>query len=218
MDRIGLVLTAGSKKNVWMFGKKLPNIITWPIFKILYPLFGVRVELIPELKKETTSRLETALDLYNKGVVDQLFLAGGYSKFRQKTTTVLMKEWLVNKGVPEWSVFYESGSLDTSGNVENFLHWMKQGRSHNRRVFVITSDYHLKRAVSFLVEGGVQRNEIVEVAALPPKFDSFFQKLSDEYTYNTITECLKRIAGKNSHMLIFFKKIERCSRNNYTQK
>lgn len=218
MERIGFVPTAGGKKILWLKERQLPNIFTWPIFKFIYPFFGIRIELVPELKKETITRLATACFLYHQRYLDKIFVAGGYSKFRKKPNAVLMKEWLVKNGVPENRVFFDDLSLDTSSNVENFISWLREENCQEKVVFVITSDYHLSRVTYFLVKGGLEEKNILKVPARPPQFESKLQMLGDEYTYNVITERLKMLIMRHSLLLAFLKRQEKKGRESYRVK
>jgi len=95
-------------------------------------------ELTLELKK----RLLKTFELYNKGEVKRIIVAGGKGiKENQSlcTQAKAMKEFLMEKGVPNADIIEEENSKDTVGQI------LFSRYPYTENVIIITSDYHIKR-------------------------------------------------------------------------
>lgn len=200
--RVALVLTAGGLKEIYgRNGKRLPFWYHWPLFKKrikkLEERGKVTVRHKEELKGETIARLQTALELFLSGVVSLIFCTGGYSPRRKKLgirdSVAMMKEWLVNHGAIQKSTIGEAMSVDTGGNIEEFIQILKKMKLSNYRltIYLVTSWYHLFRSKRELINAleleGISAT-IISVAAFP-KFDA--ETLKYEYLWNLLTEPIK---------------------------
>lgn len=65
----------------------------------------------------------------------------------------VMRDWLIEKGVPEDQVFAENTSFNTRENIENAMALLADHPVS--RVVVVTSDYHLPRALALCRDAGV---------------------------------------------------------------
>ncbi|QKG83536.1 YdcF family protein [Kroppenstedtia pulmonis] len=94
-----------------------------------------------------TERLEYALRLYRQDLATFILCTGG-SKNRQTSEGKVMKEYLVQKGVPEESIWVEDQSVDTA---ENLFYSLQILARHNvgNQVYLVTHDYHMYRALCY---------------------------------------------------------------------
>lgn len=92
------------------------------------------------------SRLRAGIQLYREGVVRYIIVSGGKGENETVAESSSMKRFLVLNGVdPAWIV-EEQLSADTWENLRNSQDVMK--RYHFENAVVVTSDYHLPRAMA----------------------------------------------------------------------
>jgi len=65
----------------------------------------------------------------------------------------VMRDWLIEKGVPAEQVFAENTSFNTRENIDNAMALIKDHPVE--KVAVVTSDYHLPRALALCEDAGV---------------------------------------------------------------
>lgn len=95
----------------------------------------------PSLKE----RLNQALILYQEGYVPYLLVSGGLGEGKKVTEAAVMRDYLVEHGVPADKILLESQSTST---YENLLYSQQVMEAHHMRdALVISHDYHLARAV-----------------------------------------------------------------------
>ncbi len=125
-------------------------------------LLGCGVTRRGKLPKEALKRVKKALLLLEKGEIDNLVLSGKFgSEEKPVSEAELYKEYLLERKVNKKKLFLEEESRDTIGNaVYSKKKILENDLSKN--IVVITSNYHLKRALmifkyvfgkSFNVEG-----------------------------------------------------------------
>lgn len=198
---IALVLTAGVKTEVFMGQIRLPFLFGWPPMKWLRKPLGLRIKVLDQLKTETVSRLEKALDLFIGRETQTIIASGGYGT----PSAELMKKWLVEHGVPEKAILTDSQSVSTNTNVAN----SSEELAGSRMVFLVSSWYHTVRARKLLRKRLPPTIPITEIEAFPPLS---WECLREEYLYNLLTEPLKRLASLFPALLRFFDRSERKAR------
>ncbi|MED4584871.1 YdcF family protein [Brevibacillus choshinensis] len=91
-------------------------------------------------------RLDQALWLYQKKYVPVLLVTGGLGEGKQLTEAAVMKEYLVERGVPAEHILMETQSTST---YENLLFGQQVMAPHPfKNALLISHDYHLFRAVT----------------------------------------------------------------------
>lgn len=93
------------------------------------------------------SRVQKAVELYNKNIAKRILMSGKYSHnfnyIPQKTEAEAMKEYAVILGVQESHIFKEESSLDTIGNAYFTKQFME--KMNWRNILLVTSNFHLAR-------------------------------------------------------------------------
>ena len=93
-------------------------------------------------------RLDKAIELYSDfAQKPKIIVSGGKSSSKTLAEAVLMKEYLLEQGIPENVICVEDKSLNTIQNLEYSAIkirniWQKDSRP---RVIIVTSDYHIPR-------------------------------------------------------------------------
>ncbi|MCL6516366.1 YdcF family protein [Alicyclobacillus sp.] len=93
-----------------------------------------------------TKRLKVGLDLYRRGYVRFLIVSGGRGPDESVSESRSMKRFLILNGVPADVILEDRHSADTWENLRNSLRVMEANGL--RTAVVVTSDYHLPRAMA----------------------------------------------------------------------
>ncbi|MHA6801255.1 SanA/YdcF family protein [Bounagaea algeriensis] len=108
---------------------------------------GVRSDGRPSLILR--GRLETALDLWERGAVRRIVVSGSPAS-RGHSEPVVMREHLVARGVPPAAVVLDESGVDT---WRSCLHVSRELRLDS--VIVVTTRFHLPRSVALCRRAGV---------------------------------------------------------------
>ena len=103
----------------------------------------------PALKR----RLDVALALYQEGLAGAIITTGAQGSNEPMPEAVAMKAYLVAHGVPEDAVFCDPDSFNTVENITNAKAIMDAEGFLS--AIVVTSDYHLWRALSICGDLGI---------------------------------------------------------------
>ena len=96
-------------------------------------------------------RLETALSAY-LAHPQTIVCCGGKAGQEPEAEGTVMRAWLIARGVPEGDVLAETASGSTKENFRNALAMLPEPP---REVLVVTSDYHLPRAMAIARDLGL---------------------------------------------------------------
>ncbi len=119
-------------------------------------VLGCQVYADGRLSPQLELRLQAALDTYRAH--PRLIIAtGGQGEAEPGPEGQIMRDWLIEKGVPEESVIAECESANTRQNLLNAKALLPEGVA---RVTVITSDYHLPRALALARDLGLDADGI----------------------------------------------------------
>ena len=92
---------------------------------------------------ELARRVMTAAGAYRRGICGRLVLCGGTLPGRHRAEADVMARMMTALGVPAEALMLEDQSQDTMENCRNAAKLL----GTKKRVLVVTSDYHLRRAV-----------------------------------------------------------------------
>ncbi|MDO5022252.1 MAG: YdcF family protein [Eubacteriales bacterium] len=99
-------------------------------------------------------RLQKALEAYQEKP-RYIVVTGGQGKDEPRPEAHVMFDWLVQNGVPKEHILQEDKSKSTKENIKNALALL----SENTTVAIVTSDYHLPRALQITRDLGVKQPE-----------------------------------------------------------
>ncbi len=111
------------------------------------------------------NRCGVAIDYINKNPDAAIVASGGYIKGKQVSEASVIKSYLVKKGVDEKSIILEEESLNTYNNLVNSLSVIKEKGITDKKVIVITSDFHSLRVGMIARKMGI--NSLVLSAKTP---------------------------------------------------
>ena len=128
-------------------------------------ILGNKVNPDGTLSKRLLKRLERAIDIYNAERVDLLIVSGGFGKEGHYEAEV-MKNHLVNSGVPERDIVVDNYGINTRATVDNTL--ALQDSLKFRSVIVVSQYFHLTRTKKLFRNRG-----IAEVSGVSPQYFEF---------------------------------------------
>ena len=108
-------------------------------------LLGLTLGENDQPKEELCIRAHAAAKAYLEYAGTKVIACGGVTEGHTLTEAEVMKKLLIADGVPQQDIILESESRTT---MENFLNAAKIiGKGKHGRVLIVTSDYHVRRAV-----------------------------------------------------------------------
>lgn len=112
--------------------------------------------------KSSSDRLLQAIELYQDGVIEKLFITGGSGEiFNQKhKESEILKEYLILLGIPPDDIIIEKNSKNTYENAVESAKILKPKES-NDTYLLITSAYHMRRAVGCFEKQGFELDTYV---------------------------------------------------------
>ena len=145
----------------------------------------------------TIDRLLKTLELYEKGKVDKIFISGGsgsvlYPEFREGK---ILKQLLVDIGVPSEDVLYESESRNT---YENAYYTKKTlgDELNGKSILLVTSSFHLRRANGCFVRQGINADLFpTDRYAGPVRYDLDYLYIPNINTFANWVILFKEIIG-----------------------
>lgn len=125
---------------------------------------GINMQGIPSSTLQY--RLDRALQLYYEGYAPQVIVTGAQGDDEPLPEAVVMKRVLVMGGIPEEAVHIEADSYNTRENLANAKVIMDANGMET--ALVVTSDYHLWRALHLAEDLGIPASGAgAKNAALP---------------------------------------------------
>lgn len=106
-------------------------------------LMGEVNDEFTDIGRQTIRRVNHGYELYRSGQVDKILCVGGSRPSRSFSGAALMKQRLVNKGVPASDIFLEPKSYDTRTNMQFASEIARQQGWTS--VIIVSSPLHLYR-------------------------------------------------------------------------
>ena len=119
-------------------------------------VLGAQVYADGSLSPQLELRMEAALAEYQRRP-RPIICCGGQGEKEPAPEGDVMREWLIRKGVPPMLVVSESASVNTVQNLLNARQFLMEDEN---RITVITSDYHLPRALQMARDAGYEADGI----------------------------------------------------------
>ncbi|MHC1786638.1 MAG: YdcF family protein [Christensenellales bacterium] len=115
-------------------------------------VLGAQVTPAGQPSVQLALRLEAALQAY-KAAPMTIVVCGGRGQDEPTTEASVMKAWLVSRGVPGEHILMDENSVNTQQNIQAARDLLPLGAVN---VLIITSDYHLPRAMAIARDLGLQ--------------------------------------------------------------
>lgn len=117
-------------------------------------VLGARVSEDGRPTPALARRLDLALSLYNEGYAGAIITTGARGSDEPVEEAFAMRDYLLEKGVPEAAILPEPGSFSTQENLENAKAIMAENGMET--AIIVTSDYHVWRALSMAERLGIK--------------------------------------------------------------
>ena len=94
-------------------------------------------------------RTDADIELYRKKVIDKIYLSGGigiFSKNRKEPESLVMKKYMISKGIKEDDIVIETKTSDTVSNMKKSLEIINNNYNKKIDILLITSSFHIKRS------------------------------------------------------------------------
>ena len=101
-------------------------------------------------------RLDAASEAYRRKPVP-VVVCGAQGRDEPTTEAEAMKHYLISKGVPENDILTDADSFNTNQNLMNAARLL-ENRSEMQKVLIVTSDYHVPRALALARDIGFDAN------------------------------------------------------------
>lgn len=118
-------------------------------------VLGAQLNSDGKPKEQLEWRLSAALDVY-KVKRTPIVVTGAQGADEPRTEASAMREWLIERGIPQEDIRMDETSMNTKENVENAMRYIPGVKD----VLIVTSDYHLPRAMQVARDLGLNPSGI----------------------------------------------------------
>ena len=115
-------------------------------------VLGAQVKADGTLSVQLQWRLDKALEIY-RNHPQMIVVCGAQGTDEPVTEAEAMRSYLVANGVPENQVLMDDTSFNTRQNLANAKKLLPEGA---RSVLIVTSNYHLPRALAIASDAGLE--------------------------------------------------------------
>lgn len=120
-------------------------------------VLGAQVKADGTLSVQLQWRLDAAYDAW-EGSPCLVVTCGAQGADEPAPEGQVMREYLIGRGIPEWQVLADTDSYNTRQNIENAAALLRDYPVE--RVLIVTSDYHLPRALALARDQGLTASGI----------------------------------------------------------
>ena len=115
-------------------------------------VLGAQVQPSGEPSVQLEWRLQAALDAYRASPA-LIVVSGGKGPDEPRAEGEVMRDWLMAKGVPDGDILVDNESANTLQNIRRAVKLLEDKDA--KHVCIITSDYHLPRALAIARDEGL---------------------------------------------------------------
>lgn len=149
----GLILILGVVGHVCWLQNHVPQDMPYDAIVVL----GAQVKADGELSVQLQQRLDAAYDAWEKAPC-LVVTCGAQGENEPAPEGQVMREYLIDRGIPAEQVLAETTSYNTRQNIENAAALLQDYPVES--VLIVTSDYHLPRAMALARDQGLQASGI----------------------------------------------------------
>lgn len=151
---LGLLVWAGLIGMVWWRETHIPQLDSYDALVVL----GAQVKEDGTMSVQLQWRVDAALDAWQRQPC-MIVCCGGQGSNEPAPEGQVMRDYLISKGVPADQVLADTSSATTLENLR-YARRLLQDNGLSQRVCVVTSDYHLPRALALAEDVGLQATGI----------------------------------------------------------
>lgn len=110
-------------------------------------------ELIFVFGSQSTSRIHTAVDLWQKGLAPKIFITGGHPFFKEtESEAEVFKNYAIEHGVPLDAMIIESEAITIADNVRRSINLFEEKGINYSRMILVTAWFVQRRSWSFMMK------------------------------------------------------------------
>ena len=113
-------------------------------------VLGAQVREDGTLSLQLEWRMQTALEQYTRHP-QPIVVCGAQGENEPAPEAHVMREWLINRGVPAEHILMDDQSFNTRQNIANARKLLPENTD---KVLIVTSNYHLPRAMALAADTG----------------------------------------------------------------
>ena len=149
---VGLAVWGALIGMIWWRENHIPQTDSYDAIVVL----GAQVKADGSLSVQLQWRLDAAWEAWQKHPC-LIVTCGGQGSDEPAPEGTVMRDYLMSKGVPEEQVCADTVSENTRQNLRNARALLEaQGDGEARTVLIVTSDYHLPRAMALAEDEGLR--------------------------------------------------------------
>ena len=137
-------------------------------------------------------RLDAAIKMFKDKIVDNIIVVGGKVNDSDDEKTEVMADYLIEKNIPKDKVIKIPSATNTQGNAAAVKKYMFDSRIKGQKIGLLTSFYHLPRAMKFFAREGLCFEPIVAEAILIDHPAYGLQKIHQFYINTKMLERLNK--------------------------
>lgn len=164
-------------------------------------LLGYGLDENDQATQELKLRVKAAAKAYREGYSEVIVACGGTTDQHKISEAEVMQALLIEEGVPGEQILLENQSQITIENMRFAAATL--GGAKGKRVLVVTSDYHVRRAVLTAMRAGFKAKGY---AAVLPHDDAWKEKKRTElpYTIDMLVNWNQQSAQRPKWMRVLF--------------
>ena len=131
-------------------------------------VLGAKLHPDGSMSRSLKCRCDAAIDAYRRGVAGTIIVCGGQVKDAPRSEASAMKRYLMDAGIPDEKILQEDQSVNTFENLRNTRAIMDA--CGLKRAALVTSDYHLERALWLTRVAGIDACGIPAACPMRPYY------------------------------------------------
>lgn len=133
-------------------------------------ILGHRLEPDESPSEDQVRRIDCAVEHWKETQAPMIMPCGGLTPGHTHTEAEVMRDLLIARGVPQSVIHLEDRSRITIENIQNALKLLGEGK----RVALVTSDYHVERALDDCRRAGLNAYGVGAVTPEGPYRDQMY--------------------------------------------
>ena len=108
-----------------------------------------------EISPSAIRRLDRAVQYYDRNSDAIFVLSGGKTQWQPIAEGYVMRDYLLERGIPEVQILVEDSAMNTSENIAKSKEILDEHFTDDYIVCIITSDYHGYRSIGLSEDSGI---------------------------------------------------------------
>jgi len=137
-------------------------------------------------------RLDAAVKMFEDKMVDNIIVVGGKVRGSEDEKTEAMADYLINNDIAVENIIKLPSKTNTQGNARVVKSYLDKNKLTNKKIGLLTSFYHLPRAMKIFAREGLSFEPIVAESILIDHQDYGLDKIHQFYINTKMLERLNQ--------------------------